>query len=111
MSDRLPTRLRVGGLLRRVAAAGDFATIVKKGDETAGQLLVVARHRNGRQQVFTRTMNSSGEYCWTIAAEQDQEELAKINEYLDRQLRYDPDLWIVELDTDNPERFVDDELI
>lgn len=111
MSARLNAKVFVSSLVRRANAAGDFATIVKKGDQTAGQVLLVARRRNGRQQVFTRTMNSRGDYSWTVAIEVNQDELGKINEYLDKQARYDPDLWIVELDTDNPERFVDDELI
>jgi hypothetical protein len=111
VSTRLNAKLWVGSLLRRVNQVGDFATVVKKGDETAGQVILVARRRNGQLQVFTRTMNSRGNYSWTVAVENSQEELAKVNEYLERQARYDPDLWIIELDTDNPERFVDDELI
>lgn len=111
MSTRLNAKLWVSSLLRRVDQVGDFAAIVKKGDETAGQVILVARRRNGHMQVFTRAMNSLGDYSWTVAMAKDQEELGKINEYLERQAGYDPDLWIIELDTDNPERFVDDELI
>jgi hypothetical protein len=111
MSARLPTQLRVAALVRHADVRGDGAMVLKKGDATAGQLLLVARRRNGDVQVFSRTMNSSGAYSWTVMAEARQDELAKVNEYLDRQTRYDPDLWIVELNTENPERFVDDELI
>jgi hypothetical protein len=111
VSVRLTPKLWVSSLVRRANLAGDIATIVKKGDETAGQVLLVARRRSGELQVFTRTMNSRGSYSWTVAVQTNQEELGKVNEYLERQTRYDPDLWIVELDTENPERFVDDELI
>ena len=111
MSVRLTPKRWVSSLVRRANLAGDIATIVKKGDETAGQVLLVARRRSGELQVFTRTMNSRGSYSWTVALQTNQEELGKINEYLERQTRYDPDLWIIELDTENPERFVDDELI
>lgn len=101
----------MSALVRRASAHGDFATVVKKGEETAGQIVLVARRRDGRCRVFVRTMNKDGRYGWTIAVEAGKEELGKINEYLEKQERYDPDLWIVELDTDNPERLVDDELI
>jgi len=111
VSARLNARLWIDSLLRRVNQVGDFAAVIKKGDETAGQVILVARRRNGHTQVFTRTMNSVGRYSWTIAMAKDQDELVKINEYLERQAGFDPDLWIIELDTDNPERFVDDELI
>lgn len=108
--SKLAAGLWVSGLIRRANAVGDFATIAKKGDETAGQVLLVVRRRNGHVQVFNRTMNIRGDYDWTVAIESQGEELAKVNEYLDRQRLYDPDLWIVDLDTDNPERFVVDEL-
>lgn len=111
MTPRLTAKLAVSALVRRANVLGDFATVAKKGDETAGQIILVARRRSGEVQVFTRTMNQQGAYAWTIAAEANQDELTKINEYLERQSRYDPDLWIVELDTDNPERLVADELI
>lgn len=111
MSGKLNAGIWVSALIRMAQAAGDFATIAKKGDETAGQVLLVARRRNGHVQVYSRTMNSRGDYSWTVAVESDAEELGKVNDYLERQQRYDPDLWIVDLDTDNPERFVVDELI
>lgn len=111
MSGKLNARLWVNAIVRMAAAGGDFATIAKKGDETAGQVILVARRRNDHVQVYTRTMNSRGDYSWTVAVASPPEELGKVNEYLDRQRRYDPDLWIVDLDTENPERFVVDELI
>ncbi len=111
MSARLPTKLRVSALIRAAQAAGDFATIIKKGDETAGQLILLARQRNGVIQVYSRTMNSSGDYSWTLAATADRGDERPVDDYLERQQKYDPDLWIIELDTANPERFVDDELI
>lgn len=111
MTPRLTAKVAVSALVRRASVLGDFATVAKKGEETAGQIILIARRRNGDVQVFTRTMNKQGAYGWTIAVEASQDELAKINEYLERQSRYDPDLWIIELDTDNPERLVDDELI
>jgi hypothetical protein len=111
MSAKLNAGLWVGAVVRLAQSRGDFATIAKKGDETAGQVILVTRQRNDHVQVYSRTLNSRGDYSWTVAIASPPEELGKVNEYLDRQRRYDPDLWIVDLDTDNPERFVVDELI
>lgn len=111
MSARLATKLTINALVRRAAAQGDFATVIRKGDETAGQILLLTRARDGACRVYARTMNRDGAYTWTVAVDGQQEELAKVNEYLDRQARYDPDLWVIELDTANPERLIDDELI
>ena len=111
MTARLQARTWVNALIRHANSVGDFATVAKRGDETAGQIILVTRRRDGFTQVFTRTLQSDGNYSWSVAVQVEQEELGKVNEYLERQARYDPDLWIVELDTGNPERFVDDELI
>jgi len=111
MSGKLNAGVWVSAIVRLAQANGDFATIAKKGDETAGQIILVARRRNGHVQVYSRTMNSRGDYSWTVAIASPPEESIKVNDYLDRQRRYDPDLWIVDLDTDNPERFVVDGLI
>lgn len=111
MSGKLNAGLWVSGIVRLAQAQGDFATIAKKGDETAGQVILVARRRNGHVQVYQRTMNSRGDYSWTVAIESSPEESDKVDDFLDRQRRYDPDLWIVDLDTENPERFVVDGLI
>ena len=43
--DRLPAALEAAGLIRRVAADGDFATIIKKGDTDRGALLLVISSR------------------------------------------------------------------
>ena len=111
MTPRLTARMAVSALVRRASVLGDSATVAKKGDESAGQIILVARRRDGSVKLFMRTMNAKGAYGWAIAVDATQDQLAKVNEYLERQSRYDPDLWVVELDTDNPERLVDDELI
>jgi len=38
---RLPAHVEVASILRRVATAGDFATVMRKGDEDRGSLLLV----------------------------------------------------------------------
>ena len=110
-SGRLHARTWIGALVRYASSVGDSATIARRGDDAAGQIILVTRRRDGFTRAFVRTLQPDGRYAWSIAVEVGQDELGKLNEYLDRQARYDPDLWVVELDTDNPERFVADELI
>jgi len=111
VTGRLPARTLIGALVRLASSVGDSATVVRRGDETAGQIMLVARRRDGSTRAFARTLQPGGLYAWSVAVEAGQDESGRLAEYLDRQARYDPDLWVVELDTDNPERFVADELI
>lgn len=107
-TPRLNTKVWVGALIRRVHAAGDFAAVIKKGDETAGAVLLVVRRRDGSSAVMSRAIQSHGHYAWVINLDEPPGAQEAINNFLEKQRRYDPDLWIVELDTDNPERFIDE---
>ena len=88
--------------MRRVNAAGDFATVLHKGDGVAGSVVIV--HRRGAEtRALQRLMAASGAYEWRETAAGDL-----VEAWVERQRRYDPDLWVVELDTPNPARFIDE---
>lgn len=97
--------MRVDALIRRVNAAGGFATVLVHGDDTAGALIPVLLGRDGSQVALARTMGPGG-YAWTEAAREAPGETGIIADYLVRQRKYDPDLWAVELDIADAERFV-----
>ena len=41
-ASRLPSGLEVAGILRRIEAASDFATVLRKGDKDRGALLLLS---------------------------------------------------------------------
>jgi hypothetical protein len=43
---------------------------------------------------------------WALSKSQDPEKSSEFSEYLDRRARQDGDLWVVELDIANGERFI-----
>jgi hypothetical protein len=49
---------------------------------------------------------ASGERKWVCAKQQDPENPREFGEYTDRRGRQDPDLWIIELDIAQAERFI-----
>ncbi len=103
--SRLTTRLRVDAMIRRAQSEGGFATVLVHGDDSAGSLILVLARRDGGQTALARTLAASG-YAWTPAAEQPAGTYGIIDEYVARQRRYDPDLWVLELDIADAERFV-----
>lgn len=111
MTDRLTTGVWVSALIRRVHAAGGFATVVHKGEATAGTVALLLRRRDGSCAALMRVAQKQGGHAWMVSADQPQNRLEFINEFLDKQRRYDPDLWIIELDVADPERFIDGPLL
>ena len=93
----------VGALLRRVAAAGDFAAILHRGDATAGSVVLVHRSRDGEQRALERTIGPGQRYHWQVAARGES-----VEPWIVRQRNYDNDLWVIELDTPDLARFIDE---
>lgn len=89
-------------LLRRVQAAGDFGTVVHHGDDVAGSIVLLHRNRTGELRALARTLGPVG-YIWRTAATGDS-----VDSWVTRQRGFDPDLWVIELDTPDLARFVDE---
>lgn len=105
---RLPAHLEVAGLMRRVAAEGGFATVIAKGERDAGTILLVLRDSRTNTRLFEKMPHPDGTRPWTLNRVQDNENKQEFEDYLTRRAGQDGDLWIVELDVPNPERFIGD---
>lgn len=108
MSDapaRLATHVWVGALLRRVQAVGAFGTVLRRGDPVSGAVILVARAPGGNVAAWSRAVMGASA-AWTVAMEAAREDEARIDEYLARQAHYDPDLWVVELVTQEIQPFI-----
>jgi hypothetical protein len=100
--------LRVSALIRRVQAEGGFATVLAKGERDAGTLLLVLTDRGALSTAYERMPQADGSRKWSLTKAQDADDPHAFGEYLERRQAQDPDLWVVELDIRNPERFIDD---
>jgi hypothetical protein len=107
MESRVPAHLEVAGLLRAVEAAGGFATVIAKGERDAGTLLVTCCEGGQNYRAYERMPRPDGTRGWTLAKRADPENPLDFGNYLDRRRRQDGDLWIVELDVPDAERFID----
>ena len=102
MTPRLSARVWTSALLRRVHAGGGFATVLHRGDDIAGSVVLV--HRNGRElRALQRRLAASGAYEWSVAAHGES-----VDDWVAKQRGYDPDLWVIELDTPDVARFIDE---
>lgn len=100
MTGRLPTQLVVSGLLRRVSDAGGFAAVLARGDAQAGAVLVVALERGGAARLWERGIGPDGRPGLIDSTPADD-----LDGYWRRRRQRDPDLWVVELDIADSQRF------
>ena len=106
MQERLPASLEASALVRRAQADGDFAAILKKGDADRGALLLVIRSRDRHVACLERVLTMSGGYEWERVGPADSTEPQQVAEFLKKRTRFDEDLWLIELDIAQPERFI-----
>ena len=106
MEDRLPTHIEVNGLIRAVQAAGGFATVIAKGERDAGTLLIICCEDDTNVRLYERMPQVDGTRRWVLSRSQDVENLSDFTDYWRRRKQQDADLWVVELDVANAERFI-----
>ncbi len=100
MSARLPSGILVGALLRRVNDSGGFAAVLAKGDAQAGAILLVLCDRDGRERLVERGIGADGRVALIDSTPADD-----LTGYWRRRRSRDPDLWVIELNGAQAERF------
>lgn len=106
MSARLTTAVEISALIRRVNAEGGHVTVLQKGDPTAGAALLVLCERGRNPRIFERSLDEKGDYRWRRTGPDLADDSAKMTEVIEKKRKIDPDLWVVELDVAQPERFI-----
>lgn len=93
----LSTDIWAGALIRRAELGGAFATVIRKGDPRAGAVLVkVVDRRAGVARLYSEATRGDGERVWMQPVNSLNE--IDLDAYVERAVRVDPDLWIVEID-------------
>ena len=105
-SDRLPTHLEATAVLRRAAASGGFGTVVRKGDPERGSILLIVSDRGRHVAFLERVLSVAGRYQWTTAGPSESAGSDQVRDFISRRARFDEDLWAIELDIADPERFI-----
>lgn len=106
MTQQLPAAVEAAALIRRAAANGDFATIIKKGDPDRGALLLVVSSRGRHVACLERTLTLDGAYRWQSVGPGESAGSDEIRDFLAKRVRFDADSWAIELDIAEAERFI-----
>ncbi|MGA0601623.1 DUF1491 family protein [Caulobacter sp. KR2-114] len=95
----------VYALKRRVELGGAFATIARKGDARAGAVLVKLYNPLTREaRLYAEATRGDGERVWMEPVQSDVE--SELDAYVQRALRIDPDLWVIEIEDKQGRHFL-----
>jgi len=95
---RLSTELWVQAHLRRCNAEGLFAAVLRKGDLWGGAVIVKLNLLDGTCKVLTQTRDMDGRVAWMAAQQGALLAEADATAYIERQVKRDPDLWVIEVE-------------
>jgi hypothetical protein len=108
---RVTSSLWVGAYVRRCFAEGAFAAVMRRGAEEAGAIFVVVDRLGGTgdlyapapQAVFDDARPDERLFQCVAAGET----LADVNARIEREARFDPDVWVIAVEDRNGRAFLD----
>ena len=95
------TDLWVAAFVRRHNDIGHMCVVSSKGDPIAGQIFLLVDHLNGTVSLFTPAPAAGRENDGADRVFErrfDHVEPQKARDRITREMNFDPDLWVVELD-------------
>lgn len=92
---RLTAEFWVSAYLRRLSLADIPAFVTAKGDATAGAVLVKQAPLDGTAKLFQRSFDMDGGRIWVVLAQGAEHD---VDAAIARQLGFDPDLWVIEVE-------------
>jgi len=96
-TPRIKAGLWVAAALRLGGVDNKPGMVIRRGDADAGGVLVLLRGRTGHM-VLTQFRDAGGELAWMRATGPTPVPEPTADEYVARQVKYDPDLWVLEFD-------------
>jgi len=97
MEARVKSGIWVAMALRLADIAGRSGAVLRRGDADSGGILCVLRGREGLV-VLSQVRDAEGRPAWMRGSGPAPIAQDAADAYVERQVRYDPDLWVVEFE-------------
>lgn len=108
---RLKAGIFVSAIVRRVFADGGMAVIERRGSEEAGAIFVRIRHRDGSESLAApapqTAFDSDHPDGRLFELRKSRVAESEVSETIAREVRFDPDIWVLEIETEAPETYLD----
>jgi hypothetical protein len=95
---RLKTAMQVSAAVKLCAARAIPIVVARRGDADAGAILLKLNQRERGFTVLAQTRTPQGDLAWLRATGEAPVDEATADAYIDRQVRRDPDVWVVEIE-------------
>ena len=108
---RLKSDIFVSALLRRIFSDGSYGAVMRSGAAEAGAIFVRNRFRDGLENLYGPAPQAmfddadGGGRKFEIRLERAEHD--EVSRLLDREANFDSDLWIVEIEVERPEAYLD----
>lgn len=111
---RLKSEIWVKAYLRRCAARGAMAVVLRHGDDDAGAIFIKVLRSDRRAAVFVPApaglSDADFDRRWVAGLKGIFLPDADVEKYLEREAGFDSDLWIVEVEDRDGRHFLGDDL-
>ena len=109
-TPRLKAGIFVRALIRRAQVAGAQAAVLRMGSEEAGAVIIRVAKLDGTCLLLNQARAGDGELVWARPLG-DWTDEPRANAWCDKQIKFDPDIWIVEIEDRQGRAFVDEEIV
>lgn len=106
MTGRLPAHIEASAIVRLAESLGGFATVLARGERDAGTILLVTVCRGSDAVLYERMPQRNGSRLFVATKSENPENTKDFSDYLARRRTQDPDIWLIEVDIAEPERFI-----
>ena len=107
MEARLKSGIWVKALIRRCDLAAIGVAVVARGDGDAGAILLKASGRDSLCTVLAQVRRADGAAVWMRATGPAPVAEADADAYIARQRNRDPDLWVIEIESERADALLD----
>ena len=109
---RLKAEIWVKAYVRRCSSIGVSAMVVRHGDDDAGAVFIKIAHLNGHASLYGPAPAGFDEgqtdRQWSLHLSATKSTDQDVEAYLARQIAFDPDLWVIEVEDRQGRHFLED---
>ncbi|WP_169568077.1 DUF1491 family protein [Sneathiella limimaris] len=112
MEARLKAEIWVKAHIRTCNFMNVPAFVVRRGDETAGSVLIKINRLNDKCMVLSPVTNfETGKRQWMQSTGADWVSEETADAYIEKQLKFDPDLWVLEIEDQEGRHFLQEDVV